>query len=198
MSDLEKRLERIENQLKFFAESYTILHNTLNMKSPSIRFEQEKVFKEFLSASLNSIVKTLNEKFNRNEEHINGALKFIGKRLDSLEKEHTKKINLKFTVDGHEYDKKIKVDESGMTEERAIDLILEGLSSEEKLLMVHHYGLNGEKPKTFNAISKILLMDRQRCSYVEKKALVKCRNHRLQNHFEYISNLKFKKAVLGK
>jgi len=192
-----QRLYRLEQQLKFFADSYQTLHNILLGKAPSLKFEQERKFNEFLSSCLQVVTNELQKKFDRDSDEYGGTLKFIAQRLDALEKDHTKKINLAFTVDGYEYMRKTKVEDESMTEEKALSLILKGLTEKEVSVLTLYFGLKGGRGKSGAKIENDLGLSWGSSSAIIDKALRKCRNPSVKGYFDYISHKKFRKAVIG-
>ena len=56
--------------------------------------------------------------------------------------------------------------------------ILDELSEKEAIVIRMRYGLNGEKPKTLQAIGEVLEVSRERVRQVESKALKKLRMHK--------------------
>lgn len=122
------------------------------------------------------------------KEHSIGEIKYIGNRLNEIEKllkkilqdQETKKVKLEFTCDGYELVKKpIGYDPEEPIEEPHKDVrnLLDTLQSRFSKILVHRLGLLGETPKTYEQIAKIFgLKSRENIRAGYQKALRLCRH----------------------
>jgi len=116
-----------------------------------------------------------------------GEIKFIGKKLQEIEvhlnnppnKEEKKKIELVFKCDGYELVKRpVNYDPLEKIElpEENLKQLLETLTTNEKLCVIHRLGLLGEEPQAFAKIAKIIGVSGGRVGQIYQKALRKLRH----------------------
>ncbi len=136
-------------------------------------------------------------------------IKYIGKRLSTIEsllsqmKEEgiQKKINLEFTLDGYTMVKKPKVYEYDTPVENSQndDLIklFATLVERESRALVLRYGLLGEKKHTFDQMSIVMKVTRERCRQIVAKALRKCKHESRKQLVQKIKHKDLIKDILG-
>lgn len=137
--------------------------------------------------------------------HTYGEIKFIGKRLDAIEKSiekmkeksTTKKIDLSFSCDGYEMVKKTYPESS--TQDPTDDLIhaLKTLTSKEKIVLTHRFGLFGTEPETLEVIARAMDTKREYIRQIEAKALRKLRSPTRKTQVEKITHKALRKAIFG-
>lgn len=209
MEDILIRLEKIEHQLKFFADAYKDLHNIF------IRGVHVTLEKSLLNPTLSQLTGQMQE-FRDLYQQINdivkkdsilGTLAFMAKRLHEIdmsiqeikEKGLNKKIHLDFTVDGYEMVKKkpYDIDTNIQSPEDALKKLLEYLDEKESTVLMHRYGLLGNTEKTLHATGKIVGVTKERVRGIENKALRKCRMPSRKKFAEAITHKKLKEDILG-
>lgn len=135
-------------------------------------------------------------------------IKFIGNRLNGVEKilksiqENgiSKKIDLSVVVDGYDMVKKpISHDPKEPVEEpwKAEKAILDNLLEREGAVLMHRFGLLGQKDKTLTAVGKIIGVSPERTRQIEAKAIRKCRHPSRKHLVDALKDSKFKKSILG-
>lgn len=137
-----------------------------------------------------------------------GEIKFIGKRLDAIEKKLQdiyqkpikKQVELSFKCDGYELVKKTPSydeTEEPVNEDSHLVEFLNTLSEREKKVVIHRLGLLGEKEKTFVSIGKSLGVGRERVSQIYKKAIRKLRHPCRKQLLENVTNSALRYEILG-
>ena len=134
--------------------------------------------------------------------------KFIGKRLSEIEStlEIMKKdgirrnLHLELTMDGYEMVKKpVMYDAKDPVEEpnKAMTAMLESIMPQERLVLMHRYGLLGEKKKTLEATGKLIKVSLERVRQIECRALRKLRHPSRFPLVHKTNHKALKKAVTG-
>lgn len=137
-------------------------------------------------------------------------IKYIGNRLNKIEKDIaemkkegvTKKVKLDFSVDGYEMVKKpqsyCEDDPIVPPEKDCIQSILDTLTKKETIVLIHRFGLLGEKKKTLRAIAELLgLISGESVRRYEAKALRKLRHTSRIEKVKQCNHDELKKAVTG-
>ncbi len=208
--DVSKRLDKIEHQLNFFAEAYRTLHNTFIQ---GVHVKMEKQLLDPTLSDLKSQLREFRDLYNQvndviKKDSILGTLAFMSKRIhemsqsiESLNDNGIKKrIHLDFTVDGYEMVKKkteySKGDEKNPDEDMK-NLIDSLLKDQQKTVVIHRYGLFGERPKTYGEIGIILGRTQTRARDILLKALRIFRHDSRRNLVNAINHKELKKDILG-
>jgi DNA-directed RNA polymerase sigma subunit (sigma70/sigma32) len=172
--DILKRLDGIEHQLKFFADTYKHLHNIFIQ---GVHIKLEKSLLEPTLSTLNNRIyefRQLFEELNKmvKEQSIIGTLAFMAKRLNEMEatlykiKDEgiKKKVHLDFTIDGYEMVRRKPLDIETNTDnpDDVLKKLLNSLDTREAMVLTHRYGLLGEKNKTLDSVGKIIKVSRER------------------------------------
>lgn len=140
-----------------------------------------------------------------------GELKFIGKKLNELEKiftnilekPETKNIELNFTVDGYQLVKKPRGYEENNLEEPkkhpddALMDVLNTLSERERKMVIYRIGLLKEKGKTYSELSEMFGVSREKCRAIFEKAIRKLRDPKRKKLMDKVTNLKLRRQVYG-
>lgn len=137
-------------------------------------------------------------------------IKYIGNRLNKIEKDIsdmkkegiTKKVKLDFSVDGYEMVKKPQSyhedDPIVPAEKDCIQSILDTLTKMEAKVLIHRFGLLGEKKKTLSEIAKMSdLTSGESIRRYEAKALRKLRHASRIEKLKLCNHDELKKAVTG-
>lgn len=142
-------------------------------------------------------------------ETIVGTLKFMAQRLNELVEEVAgikengikKKIELDLTLDGYEMvrrnPRKIEDDIQKIDPEAYTNNILKTLTIREGQVLIHRFGLLGEKAKTLEATGKILGVTREIIRQVQMKALRKCRHPSRAHLARDLTHKELRLAILG-
>lgn len=220
--DLGERLTYIEKKLNQFAYAANSIESafragikvSVDEQALSILEPIQKVLTA-LRAEVNSIGalrKDIQEQL-KNDSVI-GTLQFVAKRLHELtedvylirESGIKKEVHLALTMDGYEMVKKkpsqlnpVIEDEDKDSQDNAIQALLETLTDRERKVLIHRFGLLGEKKKTQLAIAKLYnLTSGESIRRIEYKALRKCRHPARKKLAENITHLELRQAILGK
>jgi len=210
--DILQRLDKIEHQLKFFADTYKTLHNILingihiklekELLEPSLSRITEKVY-EFrqLQTEISNLIKN---------DSIIGTLSFMGKRIHEMESSIRemketgikKKIHLDFTLDGYEMVKKqplIKdiIPKEEITPEDALVNLLKTITPKESEIISHRYGLFGFGEKTLARVGKLLNLSADRIRQIQSKALRKMRHPSRRKFVEVLTHKELREDILG-
>jgi len=137
-------------------------------------------------------------------------IKYIGSRLNKIEtdiadmkKDGIKRnVNLEFRCDGYELVKKPvgyeKEDPVVISEEELMFSILDTLNQRESKVLIHRFGLLGEKKKTLRIIAKLFgLSSGENIRHIEAKALRKLRHPTRVEKVRLLTDCELKKAILG-
>ena len=142
-------------------------------------------------------------------ESITGAIKFMAKQLSelteyikSIQEDGIKKnIQLDLTLDGYEMVKRKppKIDEEIQKVDPEIYILnlLNTLTSREKNVLIHRYGLLGQKAKTLEATGKILGTTREQVRQIQMKALRTCRSKSRRGLAEDLTHKELRFAIIG-
>ena len=206
--EIELRLNSIEHQLHFFSEAYKNLHNMLirgdkiNVTSDSINREVDRLKQERLS------LHHLMDEFK--EEGVLASIKFMAKHIYEIQQElhaikndgMTKKIHLDLTMEGYEMVKRTpSMDELEMIKIKEYDAdlamqnLLKELPTKERLVLLHRFGLLGEKVKTLQATGKALGITREPVRRHEIMALRRLRHPTRKHLVDQITHKKLKEAI---
>jgi DNA-directed RNA polymerase specialized sigma subunit len=222
-NDVSDRLAYIEKQLKYFVFAATDIkdkfnsgiklnvdENTLDI-TKKIQCEFKSLFNTMQSEVLS--IRKLKEEIQHElkNESIIGAIKFMAKALQELIQDvHTikeegikKNIHFDLTMDGYEMVKRkppkinseIEIEE--VDPELATKKLLATLTGKECTVLIHRYGLFGEKTRTLKTIGLTLGISRERVGEIQNKALRKCRHPCRRGLVENLTHLELRKAVLG-
>ena len=137
-----------------------------------------------------------------------GEIRFIGKRLDSIEKSIAKiskdgidqHVKLNFKVDGYSLVKEpMDYDEKKPIKEPDKDLheFLNSIDDKSKKVLIYRYGLFGEKKHTYVEIAKIFHLSRERVRQINLKALKKLRYLSKKVRLENIKHTPLYKEITG-
>lgn len=222
-TDIEERLGYIEKQMKHFVYAASEMRdkfangisvsmdtNSLNIAT-AITNQMERSINLLRSEviEIRTLRKEIEEQFKK--ESVTGALKYMAKQLLELKQDvHTikeeglkKQIHLDLTMDGYEMVKRKPpttnpiLDDDPIDEEKATKALLDTLLEREKKVLIHRFGLFGEKAKTFVAIGKSLNVTGSRVSNICAKALRKCRHPSRRDLAEDLTHKEFRVAILG-
>ena len=164
----------------------TILKDMLNMLSE---------FKE--TAEKLDISKTLAE------------IKYIGNRLNTIEKDIQqmktdgvkRNINLEFTCDGYEMVKRpvaYERDDPIIQPKDHLKELLDTLNERESKVLIHRFGLLGEKVKTLKEIAKLFgLASGESIRRIEARGLRKLRHPSRNKYVDKLNHKELKKAIMG-
>jgi len=158
-----------------------------------------EIILEFKEASEKlDIVQTLSE------------IKYIGNRLNRIETDIAdmkrdgikRNVNLEFRCDGYELVKKPveykKDDPIVLPEQDLLSSVLDTLTERESKVLIHRFGLFGEKKKTLKGIAKLFgLESGEGIRRIECSALRKLRHSTRVEKVKLIHHQELKSAVLG-
>ena len=138
-------------------------------------------------------------------EEIRGTLKFMGKKLHEIDEKLTRieakemrEVAIQFQL--------IDKTPAPLTKENielfesSLDLLLNCLTQQQKIVLIHRYGLKGETIKTLEQIASLGkrgLKSRERVRQIQSKALRDCRH---PCRADFVKNLPFsnlKKDITG-
>lgn len=211
--DVDQRFRNIESHLKHFIMICSGIDRAFKN---GINFNIENATQNVLGP-LNEALKIIRNESNSlqqlrrefQDDTVLGTLKFMAKELHELSKEVRsikengvkKAIHLDLTMDGYEMVRKKQ--KAGLPEEKLpsecpIRLLLETLGARESNVLIHKYGLFGEKQKTFTQMEKIFGIGRERISQIHRKTLIKCVHPSRKKLVENITHFKLKKGIRGK
>lgn len=209
--EILKRLDKIEHQLKFFADSYTHLHNSV-VKGVYVKFNEALLVPNIdrLETQSEKLI-TYTKEFIKQckEESVIQTMAFMAKKLYEIEislknikeKGVNKKLVLNLEMDGYEMVKRKPYDlEDGTTiseVEDPIKRLLSTISKREALVVSHRYGLLGQSEKSLIKIANLLNVSRSRVSQVLEKALRTMRNPKNGGLVEAITHRELKEDISG-
>lgn len=161
---IKTEYEEINGKLDFLARAYTTLHNEIirrRLPEDDFALNQISKFLHEISKIANQFSKETKERetFRMPDEFVDliGTMRFIAKRMDSIEKRFKELDGLDF-----KHNVKITVDSSSMdtfnNRPRNFDPyseLLEYLSLPDRKILIHRYGLYGDK-KTMRQIAHLI------------------------------------------
>lgn len=136
-------------------------------------------------------------------------IKYIGNRLNSIEKDIEqmksdgikRNINLEFTCDGYELVKRpvaYERDDPIVEPNDNLKEVLETLNEDEAKVLIHRFGLFGEKKKTLQEIATILgIKSRGPVRVKELRALRKLRHPERKKYVDKITHKELRKRITG-
>jgi RNA polymerase sigma factor (sigma-70 family) len=140
-------------------------------------------------------------------------IKYIGKRVNGIEQliqdiktqGVEKKVRVDLTLDGYEMVRKKKLNEIFEDEKETfvnvdaqVENILKTLEKREAEVLIHRFGLLGEKKKTLETTGEIIGLTRESIRRIVAKALRKLRHPVRVELVHNCDHLVLKEAVLGK
>jgi DNA-directed RNA polymerase specialized sigma subunit len=222
--DLDERLGYIEKQMKHFAFAAASIATDFK-RGIAVRVDKDSVdYSKDVANAMQKLVACYRYEVNQimefrkhitevfKQESITGPLKFMAKQLQELTfavneikaNGIKKNIHLDLTMDGYEMVKrkspKINIDieeEDKKTPEQTIRDLLSTLLPRESLVLMHRFGLLGEKKKTLDTTGKALDISRERVRQIELKAIRKCRHPSRRFACEDLTHLELRKAIIG-
>jgi DNA-directed RNA polymerase sigma subunit (sigma70/sigma32) len=127
-------------------------------------------------------------------------MKFMAKRIYEMEraiaeineKGIKKNIHLDLTLDGYEMVRKSEriKNETPISDDEAIERLLSTLLDRERLVIIHRYGLLGNKSKTLDVTGKEIGITSERVRQIQAKALRKMRHPKRKNEVKRITHKK--------
>jgi len=225
--DIDERFTNIEKQMGYFIMVCTEINRSFQ-KGIDIRIDEKSMnvvdyFKRCTNATINSMSDFLAQLHKECQaiskvssqlsgESIIGTLKFMAKEIKELkdavskikEEGLNKKITLDVSMDGYEMvKKKVKTnsdewDEEEKTPEEAIEELFKTLNTREAQVMIHRYGLFGQKKSTYREAAKYFGVCAGRVSQIHKKALVKCRHPSRKHLVSKITHTELRYDIIGK
>lgn len=183
----------IKNTLNNLMKAYQVLHNSLiNRGYPEVFKEAD--FNTKMAHSLDLMEKRIKTFFQKEIEEMRGTLRFIAKkihtieeRLTKIELKETKEVEIAFQLIDKTPPKLTK--ENKEIFENATNLLLNSLTIKERGVLIHRYGLLGEKPKTLEETAPFLKMKtRESVRQTQSKAIRKCRH---PSRHTWVHNLPF-------
>lgn len=216
--DLDERLIYIEKQLNQCIYACKEIAQSFN-NGIEISFNQASLN---LSSQLGSALSTLKQQTcylievrKEMEQHLKKdsltqTLNYMAKQIQELsqemknvkEKGLKKEIHLALTCDGYEMvKKKVKsfddIPEQEESSEDVLESLLMTLEDRERAILIHRFGLFGQRTKTCEAIGKLLGVDRQRISVLTQKILTKCRSKGRVHISEKLTHIGLRRAIIG-
>ncbi len=169
----------------------------------------DRFFKNILKDMLNMLseFKETSEKLDISKTL--SEIKYIGNRLNTIEKDIEKiksdgikrNVNLEFTCDGYELVKRPLIYEREDPIIEPVDNLkelLDTLNDREAKVLIHRFGLFGEKVKTLREIAKLFkLTSGESIRRIEAKALRKSRHPERKKYVNKITHLELRKAITG-
>lgn len=132
-------------------------------------------------------------------------IKFMAKRVYEMERRLAnidevgikKNIHLDLTMDGYEMVRRSekKTNTAPSSDDERTEKLLDTLLEKEKLVIIHRYGLLGNKPKTLEATGKEVGTTRERVRQIESKALRKLRHEKRRELVKAISHKELKRDI---
>jgi len=214
--DINERLHNIEKQFRFFSMicqeldmsfkkgiELSIIKKDINIDALiekfTVKLKDELNLIHDLRVDLQNQIK---------EQPVIDTLRFIGKsihemnmKIDALKENGIKKdIHLAFSVDGYEMTKKRHIESinNDKSPEDEMDFIIKSFSEKEALVLIHRYGLKGEKPKTYKKIGDIIKLTGVQVSNIHRKILMKLKKEPRRQMFKKITNKKLRDDVFWK
>ncbi len=188
------------NDIKFLIESFKKPIAIDDSRLRSILFDFDRAMKNFS--------KDIEEIKSLNITNAIGEIKYIGKRLNEIEKTLsqikdkglTKNIQLDFTVDGYQMVKKPVGHEPEAPIENPngdLDKLLNTLTTKESQVIIHRFGLFGQKKKTYDEIGKIFGTTREPVRQTLSKIIRKLRHTTRKELMNKITHSGLRKEVFG-
>jgi DNA-directed RNA polymerase sigma subunit (sigma70/sigma32) len=201
---LSQHFERVINNLN---EHWGAINDLLNWISQPVRLDDRNL--RSVCNDLRSVCNDLSDKIDTCD--ISQALeeiKFIGKRLNAIEKDISKikneglrkKINLEFRCDGYELVKKqINYDPTEPIEDPDLSVkeLLQTITERERNILVSRFGLFGSEERTLESIGIKIHLSAGRVRMILDKTLRKLRH---KSRAQLVSKLpvgNLKKEILG-
>lgn len=209
-----KNLFRDGIKISINQDSLNVAKDLNLMLKQSIGAIQDELAKmQKLRKEIENERKNLQDKIKKEEQNegVTGAIQYMSKRINELtqlvyqikEEGIKKQIHLDLTMEGYEMIKRKppkinpEPEDEEINAENAINALLDTLLTREKTILIHRYGLLGEKAKTFIAIGTILRVSGQRIREIKEKALKKCRHATRRNLVENITHKELRFDILG-
>ena len=206
--DLIVPIQNIANCLK---SSTDIQYLIQALKGPiPINDSNLKVLLNSFESEMKSFDKNIEKMNSTMKEHSVGEIKYIGNRLNEIEKllkkllddQPKKKVQIEFSCDGYELVKKpIGYDANEPVEPPVQDNVKKLLDSLPQkrwaLSLVHRFGLLGEKEKTLKNVGKVLDVSLERAREIIMKSLRLCRHPVRRNLVENLPPGELRKSILG-
>lgn len=169
----------------------------------------DRFFKHLLKDMLNIL-----SEFKKTSEKLDisktlSEIKYIGNRLNTIEKDIQqmktdgvkRNINLEFTCDGYEMVKRpVSYEKDDPIVEPTDNLkeLLGTLNEDECKVLIHRFGLFGEKKKTLQEIANIFgIKSREPIRVKQLRALRKLRHPSRNKYVDKITHKELKKAITG-
>lgn len=193
--DMDERFTNIEKQMKYFVMVCTEINrgfqDGIKIKVDETAMNVINPLKETLEL-LRKEAKAFHElRKALQTDSVLGTLQYMAKQLTELTKQVSaikeegisKKVRLDLTMDGYEMvKKKAKCEEEDNPPAPKIDpstyttALLNTLTDREQKVLIHRYGLFGEKEKTLVATAKVLKISGERVRGIQTKAIRKLRH----------------------
>lgn len=198
IEDLSVVQVTLEKQLENFEISCTKIHKSLQEETLRMLRQEARDL-----ASMRTILET---------SGVLGTLQYMAKQITELtqhvhslkEEGINKKIRLDLTIDGYEMvKKKPPIPDAEIFPEPKIDpekhtqKLLKTLGEQEQQVIIHRYGLFGEKSKTLRNTGVLMKLSGERIRSVESKALKKMRHASRKELVKNLTHLALKIAIKG-
>ncbi len=183
------------------------LKELMNLLSRPIQIDDTR-FRSHL-ADLNRILGVLhNDTKNLDISQTFGEIKFIGKRLNDIEQSICKiqkdgidqKINVDFSCNGYELVKKKKIEGTSIEivgDETVLIDLLQTLTDRERTILIHRFGLFGQRKETYQGIGVLLKKNAQTVNTNYHKAIRKLRHPSRKKYVDKINHKELLKAIRG-
>lgn len=149
------------------------------------------------------------QKVNLLENSVSGALKFMAQELHELTKHvHQikeegikKQISLDLTMDGYEMVRSKSpltnpiIEDDPVDQEKAVKALLSTLLEREQKVLIHRFGLFGEKAKTLVSCGKIFKLSSERVRAIQAKAIRKCSHPARKHLVEDITHKELRESI---
>lgn len=213
--DMDERFTNIEKQMKYFVMVCTEINrgfqDGIKIKVDETAMNVINPLKETLEL-LRKEAKAFHElRKALQTDSVLGTLQYMAKQLTELTKQVSlikeegisKKVRLDLTMDGYEMvKKKAKCEEDDIPAQKIDPIaytkaLLDTLTDRERAVVVHRYGLFGEKEKTLVATAKVLKISGERVRGIQTKALRKMRHPSRKGLVENLTHLDLKIDIQG-
>ncbi len=203
--DLDERLSYLEKHMSHLIRICTEIHKSYTPVYDAVKIiNRECVNIQSFRQNFESQIK---KEFD--DVSISGSLKFMAKKLNELSDEVKsikenglkKSIQLDVTMDGYEMIKKTPKENYDFKEkepepEDAIKELLKTLADREQEVLIHKYGLFGEKAKTHSQIGKIFKLSGGRIGDIYRKSIRKCCHPTRLKIVKKITHFELKKDIM--
>lgn len=211
--DIDERFTNIEKHMRHFitvcTEIKNVFHSGINIKIDETAMSVINPLKETLDVLKKQTREFIEIKKSLETDSVLGTLKYMAKQLNELTKEIStikeeglkKSIHLALTMDGYEMVKKRSRKIEDDIPEQEIDPVectkelLGSLTSRQMNVLIHNYGLFGEKSKSIINTGKALRISSESVREIKNRALKKLSHHSRKKLVENLTHFDLKNDI---